>query len=128
MWIFTVEGFFSIVCASRADRSVDPDLLMVRARRREHLRNLQRRFQELREFSVIVLPKRDYRCRLIIPKATWIAVSKKLAADLDYSNFKSAVAERSRGEGEYLRALHDVWSRMHCLQNVRRGQPAGRDT
>lgn len=44
MWIFTRHGFFSVVCARKEQggpgEAIDPDLLMVRARTRHHLKAL----------------------------------------------------------------------------------------
>jgi len=34
MWLFTRYGFYSIACARKPDNSLDPDLLMIRARPR----------------------------------------------------------------------------------------------
>jgi hypothetical protein len=47
MWLFIRYGFYSIACASHPDGSLDPQTVMVRARRTAHLSNLQKRFPAL---------------------------------------------------------------------------------
>lgn len=122
MWMFTKYGFFSAVCARQGSgkhgQPVDPDRIMVRARRGEHLEALKERFpQQLSACEVMETTGTDYRYRLFVKKEAWVDVLSGLAAELDYDNFKSAVA-RHQGEAEadYERALHEVWSVMHRLQ------------
>ena len=90
---------------------------MVRARCIAHLRSLQKRFPTLAVGKILELPNRDYRYRLIIPKASWIAIIGELAQEQESSNFK-AEAERYQGKSGrgYVAALHDVWGVMHRLQ------------
>lgn len=122
MWLFTREGFFSVVCARQGDgkrgRPIDPKRVMVRARVRAHLEALQARFPELlggceiREF-----PGADYAWRLFVPKSVWAEVVRRLAEDIDYDNFKAATARRQGPEGTaYVEALHVVWRTMLGLQ------------
>lgn len=33
MWVFTRYGFYSIACGDNPERSLDPDIIMIRARR-----------------------------------------------------------------------------------------------
>ena len=68
MWLFTRYGFYSIACARKSDNSIDPKLVMIRARLLPHLKNLQQRFPALAEVEVVTLPARDYLYRLIVPK------------------------------------------------------------
>jgi hypothetical protein len=52
LWIATTDGFFSIVCGYRMIDGVptkDSSVLMVRARRKDHLENLRLRFPALGE-------------------------------------------------------------------------------
>jgi len=122
MWIFTKYGFFSIVCARQGSgehgQPVDPQRMMVRARVRQHLEALQRRFPELlgacdiREF-----PATDYAFRMFVPKAVWSQVLAGLAEEMDYDNFKSEVTRYQGKMGkDYEHSLHEVWSVMYQLQ------------
>lgn len=122
MWLFTRYGFYSAVCARRGTgehwQPIDPDRLMVRARLREHLESLKRRFPDLlggcdlRDFA-----GSDYAFRLFVEKSVWAQIVAKLAEETDYDNFKDAVAHhQARTGAEYHRALHDVWSVMYRLQ------------
>jgi len=120
MWLFTKHGFYSVACARQGDgrhgQPVDPQQMMVRARLREHLETLQKRFPEqLGELDIREFPGSDYACRLFVPKSVWSQVLLELNEEMDYDNFKSAVA-RQQGYNEYERALHKVWEVMYRLQ------------
>ena len=117
MWIFSIYGMYSIACARRPDGSLDPETVMVRARRADHLRNLQKRFPAVAGADVVTLPNRDYRYRLIVPKSNWAAVLVEMVSEQKWSNFKDQVAKHQGHAGAvYTRALHDVWETMYHLQ------------
>jgi hypothetical protein len=117
MWIFSIYGFYSIACASKPDGSLDRETVMVRARRKDHLQNLQARFPALACSEIIFPPNRDYGYRLIAPKSVWVAALQELAEEQEWSNFKNEVAKRQGQTGTaYTRALHMVWEIMYRLQ------------
>ena len=117
MWIFTKYGFYSIACANKPDGSLDTETVMVRARRIAHLRTLQKRFAALAHGEILTWPNRDYRYRLILPKASWVAIIGELAQEQEWSNFKNEAAKYQGTSGkDYVRALHDVWSVMNRVQ------------
>lgn len=122
MWIFTKYGFYSVVCARTGNghhgQPVDPDRLMVRARLRGHLEALQARFADLlSDCEIQDSAGTDYAFRCFMPKTTWVQVLAGLAAETDYDNFKSAVAQHpGRAGAAYQAALHDVWGVMYELQ------------
>src|SRR6516162_8243698 len=107
MWLFTRYGFFSVVQTAE-----HPDHLMVRARCREHLRNLMQRFSVLTEARIIVTGSSDYRYRIIVDKADWAGVCAGLGAEIDYSNFKDAVHSNPL-DLTYETVLHRVWSDVY---------------
>jgi hypothetical protein len=112
MWIMTTYGFFSVT-QSQDDHNV----LMVRARRREHIEKLQRAFKVLKGLKVVDWPNRDYRFRLFVDRADWKKVMVGLIDDTDFSNFKSEVKHRNgHSEDQYAHALSKVWSTMAKLQ------------
>jgi hypothetical protein len=122
MWIFTKHGFFSAVCARKGNgkhgQPVDPDRIMVRARVREHLDALKKRFPDLLgQCEIQGSAGTDYAYRLFVPKSAWVQVVAGLAEETDYDNFKSEVARhQGRAGAAYERSLHEVWSVMHKLQ------------
>jgi hypothetical protein len=117
MWIFTKYGFYSVACANKPDGSLDNETVMVRARRIAHLRSLQKRFDALADGEILTWPNRDYRYRLIVPKASWVAIVGELVKEQEWSNFKNEAAKYQGASGkDYVRALHDVWSVMNRLQ------------
>ena len=115
MWIFTKHGFFSAVCARTGDgkhgQPVDPDRIMVRARVRNHLEAVKKRFPDLLgDCEVQESAGTDYAYRLFVQKSAWIQVVAELAQETDYDNFKSAVARHQGRAGmAYEHSLHDVW-------------------
>jgi hypothetical protein len=117
MWLFTIYGFFSVACASKPDGSLDRDTLMIRARRSDHLRKLQKRFPSLPKAKIITLTGRDYRYRIIVPKNIWVAALTQLAEEHAWSNFKRQVAKhQGTGGADYIGALHEVWEVMNRFQ------------
>ncbi|MCK5943582.1 MAG: hypothetical protein KAI24_16485 [Planctomycetes bacterium] len=119
-WIQSVHGAFSIVLADTAPGSgqPDPETLMIRARRRQHLDNLKARFSSLAEFEVIESsPGLDYKWRMIAPKQVVAQVMADLVLDIAWRNFKGACAKRDAELGPgYNAALHRIWSTLAGLQ------------
>jgi hypothetical protein len=54
---------------------------MVKARCIAHLRSLQKRFPALAVGKILESPNHDYRYRMVIPKASWIAIIGELAQE-----------------------------------------------
>ncbi len=118
MWTFTIYGFYSIACADKKDGTIDPETVMVRARVKAHLENLQERFDFLREFKILSWNNRDYRWRIICPKHLWASALAEMALEQEWSNFKSeATANKIDVGAGYISALHAVWNRMLDLQD-----------
>jgi hypothetical protein len=120
MWIFSVLGFFSVVCARNpVTGKIDPETVMIRARVKKHLRNLQNRFPSLAGVEILAWPERDYGFRLIVPKAVWVDALDALAQEKTWGNFKNEAAKHEAQTGSaYVNALHDVWSVMFQLQSM----------
>jgi len=110
MWLFTRHGFFSVVA-----KQSDPDMVKIRARCVEDLEGL-RAFIGRADLEIIETPKRDYCCRMFMPKAEWVTAAERLAEDLNYTNFKDTV----HGEFDRDQAYMNVWCTMLDLQRRRR--------
>lgn len=129
MWLFTKYGMFSAVCGrSQAPTpkggsgrpwkapAVLRDVIVVRARVEDHLHRLKEAMSPLlSDAAITVTPNRDYLCRLVTTKVKWAEVVRRLAAEMDYDNFKSEVL-RHQGHTTYETALHDVWAVMYEVQ------------
>ena len=111
MWLFTSLGFFSVV----AHRD-EPDTLLIRARAREDLEALRDR--HLPDLELVENAGSDYRWRGFVSREGLERVAAGLAADIDYPNFKDAVAHRQGASRAHL--YHDVWNVMYRLQRDRR--------
>ena len=110
MWLFTTQGFYSVV----AHRS-DPAKVLVRARARSDLEALREQIPDLRIFEDA---DADYRYRAIVDHEKWVAAVAILAASIDYDNFKKRVAERQGPDRE--RAYLRVWTEMLGVQEGER--------
>ena len=107
MWVFTTEGFFSVVA-----HRTQPDSVLVRTRVREDLVALAGHVPTL---TIVEDGDADYRWRAVMKRSDWEGAVARLAAGIDYDNFKGAVARRS---GKDRAGLYgDVWSVLRALQN-----------
>ncbi len=106
MWLFTPEGFFSVVTAGEFDEE-----LQVRARSAADLDRLRER--HLPELGPSLRkPGRDYPVRAFTTRADLARCMTRIVEALDYSNFKSAVGTR-QGYGR-AHIYGDVW--RDCLK------------
>jgi hypothetical protein len=121
MWIFTRYGFVSVACAKKKDGSIDEDKVMVRARARKHLENLQERFADTTfgKAEILIGAGTDYKYRIIMPKAEWASIVSQLAMEQTWSNFKSEATRFAhlKTSGLYIHALHEVWAIMLDFQS-----------
>lgn len=106
MWVATTQGFYSVV----AHRD-DPECVIVRARTRDDIEALRRQIPDLKPFED---PSADYRHRAIVSKAEWVVALAELASEIDYDNFKNAVADRQGRERAHTYA--GVWTVLRQLQ------------
>lgn len=152
MWLFTRHGFFSCTCADanhsggfepavkgkpyhKQAKKPDLDQMMVRARLKQHLVNLQEAcadlsisasviaespdramlFGEIAVAEIVESKTNDYRFRILLPQPAFAVLVSWLVSDIDYCNFKNAVFEQE-GASDYEHALHRIWSVHHGLQ------------
>jgi hypothetical protein len=91
MWLMTPVGFFSVV---RKPTDIEGKTLTVRARVREDLEALKTKYlpelDEIQESEV-----NDYRYRAVATQEAVAQAMARLVNDLDYDNFKNAVAAYS---------------------------------
>ena len=102
MWLFTKQGFYSIV--GKGEQAFH-----VRARARKDLANLNRLART--KYTIHRSEDADYRWRMVVTGDEARALIAKLAADIDYSNFKGVVA-RTPGQQDKLAILHRIWELM----------------
>jgi hypothetical protein len=110
MWIFTRYGFFSAVMDK-----VDKEVIVVRSREKSHLENLKKRFPTLGGLKIATSRDTDYSFRIRVDRSVWSEVTENLAAEIDWTNFKSEVFDY-QGQTKYEVALHSVWSVMAKTQ------------
>ena len=105
MWVFTKAGFFSAV--EKRDAAAK---LVVRARSRADIDALADR---LKVVSVKSSEGADYPYRLECLKKAWGEYLNESANDIDYDNFKNAMADIF--DSKRLEQLHGVWEVMAGL-------------
>lgn len=117
MWIFTPLGFFSIVRSN-----MEPDQFQIRARKREHLVNLQEHVEYMfgKGYlgNIIACPDADYRWRIIVNQPRLATTIGELLALVDYTKFKPAVHNHLPTDTDYHATLLPVWSTMLGLQRA----------
>jgi hypothetical protein len=106
MWVVTTRGFYSVV----AHRD-DPEMVLVRVRAREDLEALDELIGPL---EILTTPERDYGFRATVPRERWSQALVLLASEIDYPNFKNAVAAKQGHERAV--TYHRVWSDLLELQ------------
>jgi hypothetical protein len=116
MWLQTKYGFYSVV-----EHNDDLQILMVRARSRDDLVNLCELADAVRRDyksasvegfdtdKIVHTPQADYHWRLIVPRQAWMELSLRLMTEIDYGNFKNAVAKRNRERADL---YHEVWATL----------------
>ena len=106
MWLLTTRGFYSVV----ADLD-DADRLLVRARVEDDL-------LALRDLLPAIDPwldrDADYPWRAKVSREDWAAVAAALAGEIDYRDFKNAVADRQGRERAWVYA--GVWETLRELE------------
>ncbi|MGH9919477.1 MAG: hypothetical protein ACRD6W_11505, partial [Nitrososphaerales archaeon] len=109
MWLFTPEGFYSVVTADEFGEE-----LQVRARSEAHLERLREsRFPELG--PTVSIAHRDYPCRAFTTKEALGECLVRLAKAIDYSNFKDTVYTRHSPKRANIYGA--VWSDCRKIEN-----------
>ena len=111
MWLMTTFGFFSIV---QKPGDEDAGTLTVRSRVKADLVALRERY--LPDMGAITANAgTDYKFRAKAPRASLAVALLDIVRELDYSNFKNAVA-KSQGHSR-AHAYGEVWHVLYGLQN-----------
>lgn len=100
MWLILSDGFLSAVVDKQ-----DPEVIQVRARRKEHLN----KYFPTKE--VVTHDHRDYQFRVIVNREELQAMLAQYVAEMMYSNFKDSTTDR-----RFHDACYDVWHVMAKLQ------------
>lgn len=118
MWVFTTDGFYSVVRHKEFT-----DRVVVRSRRRKHLERLCTFMGLDADHVILETPDADYRWRMTAPRHVWAWYLQDYAGrQLKYTNFKDA-AGKIKADGRYSSVLHDVWATMRGLQEDRKSWP-----
>lgn len=107
MWLMTVDGFYSAV----AHREL-PDMLLVRARAKADLRRLDRYVPGVSR-RIFRDADADYLWRVVVSREEWALTLARMGTEVEYDNFKSAVARRSRPRE---RIYHRVWAELTRIE------------
>ena len=137
MWMMTEHGAYWV-----GQHREKPEMVLIRARRREHLEALKPAIEashssytlrlafedvvaEDWSFAIQETPACDFPYRATMPRMLWGAVARHLAEDIDYGTFKGRLRERHGATGPYYRFIVDCWSASFEMEDRRDGE---RDT
>jgi hypothetical protein len=112
MWLFTIDGFFSVV----QDDYCSEEGLMVRARWRKDLERLSDKIG--RRLDIKTIDKADYRYRAKVKKNEWINYCARSASEIDYPTVKGTIAADDPGRS---RAYIAVWHALLTAQENTKG-------
>lgn len=108
MWLFTKDGFYSVV----HDDYCNKGELMIRARVIDDLERLLGKL-ELSDADILIINNADYRYRLKLTNEQWAAYVAAEVAGIDYDNFKNTLpAREQRRAAAYMKC----WEAMYLLQ------------
>lgn len=93
MWVFTVDGFFS-VGENVGISGVSGLRLLVRSRSLIEMKRFLGKMGILKKTNIVSLANADYRHRVVVDREVWAKYLKFSAEAIDYSNFKDAVRAR----------------------------------
>ena len=113
MWIFTKDGFFSVV----QDNYCGDDELMVRARVKKDLASLLKKIGTPKKKAILTIDHADYRYRVKVKKDDWVKYVAHQALDIDYSNVKGTLIDHN--DHGRATAYYGCWESMHSLQSGR---------
>jgi hypothetical protein len=112
MWIFTKDGFFSVVF----DKYCRRNEVMIRSRCKDDLVRLAKKLHGYSDESEILgIMNADYQYRMKISKLDWADYLSNCAHDIDYANVKDAIIP----VGDNLRqdAYYQVWTALYQWQS-----------
>jgi hypothetical protein len=112
MWVFTTDGFYSVV-----EHREHPSLLLVRARDEGDLQRLRKHLVTTHGLSATIqhTPDGDYAWRMTVPRDLWTSYLQDAVEAIEYRNFKDAVTLRQGWQRSSL--YHNVWATMMQLQH-----------
>jgi len=114
----TKHGFYSIVCAYDEQGRPHEKLMMIRARKKEHLENINEHFGKIGD--IVETDNTDYPVRIIAKREVVIPLVTRLMDEVDYSNFKNVCTIGVRcGDATYHTFLHSVWASSQRMEKAR---------
>ncbi len=112
MWIFSMDGFFSVV-----SKHCGPDEVLVRTRRRSDMNRFLERIGRT-DIPVLEISGSDYAFRTKVPRDLWAEyLSDHASADIDYDNFRVALELLYPDDSQRREAYHRVYEIMAAWQD-----------
>ena len=112
MWLFTKEGFFSVVHDQYCNRGE----LMIRSRRKDDLCLLSKKLHGYcDESNILELSETDYRYRMKVPKHAWAEYLSDCALNLEYPDVRENIVPP--GDDARKEAYQKIWELLHRWQS-----------
>jgi hypothetical protein len=106
MWVFTREGFVSVV-----QYRGQPETLLVRSRDAAHLKALNETYDIQGQYLPTAVTA-DYQARMTVSRARWAHAMTQMVEAIDYPNFKEMVGQDRPADVRYLTGLIEVWTTL----------------
>jgi len=110
MWVFTREGFFSVV----HDLYCESDEVMILARKMEDLERLTAKL-EGGTGLILEFNHADYRYRMAVKKIAWAEYLRRCAMDIDYDNYKNLIDPKDSAR---LETYSECWKALKKWQDM----------
>ena len=108
MWVATTSGFYSVVA-----HRFEEDTVIIRCRVKQDLLNLEPFLPGIKK-EVYTDLSADYPYRANVPAGAWALAMARMSTEIDYDNFKNAVADR---QGKKRANIYmGVWSHLLKLE------------
>ena len=104
MWVFSKEGFFSVVCKECHENEV-----LIRTKCKEDLIKMFQKLDD--EPRIIKKEEGNYKFRTILKKETWVKYLSGCVFDLNYKKVKENIV--SEDDKARKVAYNSVWSTMY---------------
>ena len=123
MWIFTEDGFFSVV-----EHLEDSTKMLVRARKREDLERFVMRGEGVitNDPTIQETPVADYRFRVVVDRVGFLDYLTRAVSALNYPNFKDRIHQQDDTPRDV--AYMEVWGAMHRFQEGKDTRYVGFDS
>lgn len=117
MWIFTKDGFYSVV-----EKKTNEGMLVVRARCKDDLERFLKKVNPVNSAYIETGTGTDYEYRVFVRREVWEDYLVMACSEINYHNFKGMIEETNVDKPSVLEsrldAMYAVWVAMMQFQKT----------